>query len=338
VQKFSPWIACLFLTSAGCSVEPVTLADEYKVTLDANADLELAVLDQYPLDDSLGLGDEVEPYFFFNRPLTDLEQADLSALTVLDIDGLSQGVQRHELDFDDCGVRYAPELRRDREYFMSFGLPGEQSEPLAAWFQTETPKEAAFDMGQDLHVDHFGKGSVEAGLLEDAMSRPVRPTWVLQALPTGQAGSDEIFDLVLAPGRFNAADEEPYLLRRDYGYVGAFRNVLFRYEGTFEQVQDGLFLPIWAGEDAGLLYLENVELSGTYGYDDNGNLRIWEMNLSGVVTTRWLLRAAGMGGVWSTIVDAIEPDVDTNGNDVPDSARLRLSAAPTQIDLDDIYL
>ncbi len=317
----------------------MSLADEYQLTLDGLAGQELEVIDHYPLDDSLGLGHEVEPYFFFNRPLTEAEQADLSGLTVLDVDGLSQGVQRFEIDFDDCGVRYAPDLRRDREYYMSLGLPGEQADSVAAWFQTEPPNGAAFDMGQGVHVSRFGDGDVQAGLLQDAMSQNVRPTWVLQALLTGTTGGEEpIFDLVLAPGRHNEADEEPYLLRRDFGYVGAFRNVVFRYQGTFEQVQDGIFLPIWAGEDAELLYLSNVELSGRYGYDDNGDLRIWEIDLSGVVTTRWLLRAAEAGGLWSNIVDSVEPDVDTNGNDLPDSARLHLSAAPTQIDLGDIYL
>ena len=338
MEKFSPWIACLCLTATGCSVEPLSLAEEYQLTLDKMADEALAVLDHYPLNDSLGLGHEVEPYFFFNRPLTDLEQADLSGLTVLDVDGLSQGVQQHELDFDDCGVRYAPDLRRDREYYMSFGLPAEQAAPVAAWFQTEHPRGAAFDMGQDVRVARFGEGFTEAGMLEEAMSQPVRPTWVLQALPMGESQDDEVFDLVFAPGRFNASDEEPYLLRRDYGYVGAFRDVVFRYEGTFEKTQPGLFLPIWAGEDALLLYLEDVELRGTYGYDDNGDLRIWHIDLGGVVGTRWLLQAAEMGGLWSSIVDAIEPDVDTNGNGLPDSARLRLGTAPTQVDLADVYL
>lgn len=340
MARFLPPAVILSLTLAGCTSSSISLQDEYELTRQQQAGLEFAVLDQYPVDGAPGLGHEVEPYFLFNRPLSNRERHDPGRLTIVDLDGLAQGVDAYDLDFDDAGLRFTPALRRDRDYFMSFHGPADgRSEASEAWFDTAAPAGAAFDMADGLEIVSFGGGAGEAGLLQDAFAQPVRPTWVLQALPAGTSEAGEpMIDLVYAPGRFDASQEFAYYLRRDFGYVGVFRDVVLDDDGWFQQTQPGLFLPIWAGDQVVMLYLQDVVVTGWYTRGANGPVTIDRIGIAGVVSTRWLLRTAEQGGLWRTIVESLEPDVDTNGNGVPDSACIMLRMEPTPIDLQEIDL
>ncbi len=324
--------------AAACTSELPSLQDEYDLMLEESAGSNLEVVDHYPIDGGLGLGHEVEPYFLFNRPLNRHERGGPGDLTVVDLDGLGEGVSDFVLDFDGAGVRYAPSLRRDRDYYMSFRHSGGPDESVEAWFGTDEPLGDAFDMSHDLDVINLGGGHGDAGALEDAFDQPVRPAWVLQAVPKDDSEDGRpTVDLFFAPGRFDASQEQAYYLRRDFGYIGAFTDVVLEEDGWFQGTRSGVFLPIWAGNQVAVLYLEDAVMTGWYTWSD-GRLVIEQVGLAGVIGTRWLLRTAELGGLWRTIIDSIEPDVDSNDNGVPDSACIMIRSEPIPIELGDINL
>ena len=310
------------------SVEPVSLEDEYELTVEQSAGEPLSIVDHYPDDGGVGIGSQVEPYFFLNRPLTEDEQEGLGSLRLIDLLGLGDTVASYDLDFDAQGVQFTgAELRRDRTYWMGFDPANHDG--VEGRFETSAPGGAAFDISTGLVVEQLGQGGDWGDLLEAWFQQPSRPVWVMEALFAPEGGAD--VDLVVAPGRFDPHAELPFDLRRDFGYIGSFEGIELAEDGWFDHEQPGVFLPIWASDRGVLLRVDGVRLTGRL-VDEGADLQLRDLRLEGFLSTRWLLRLAQEGDAWQQLVSSIEPDLDTNGNGVPDSASIALSLSAQPID------
>ena len=298
---------------AGCTAN--RLEDEWQLTLDQLAGLDLAIRDGFPADGADGVAHKIRPYVLLTRPLTDDERFDVAAL----ITGTGHNdAPLVDIDDDAMGVRlYPDELDPDRTYAFDLSLAD-----AVTSFSTAPPPGTAFNMSSDLEVLSFGARAAQANTLNDLFEPGVYPLWVLQVVGTAPP-----FDLVFAPGRIDEEDP-PFLLRKEYGYSGRLLDVDVAADGTVDHAQDGVFLPLWSAEDVILLYLEDVRLTGEMAGDGSA---IGTMTLTGVLTTRWLLRMADAGPSWRAAVNVVKPDVDTNGNGIDDSATFTITSSPTPL-------
>ena len=309
------------------------LEEEWALTVDQLAGAPLALVDHFPAEGTSGVGRQVDPYLLFNRPLNDAERELVGGGSMAQLDSGEGLLGAPEIDDDGAGLslRFA-ELHRHERYQLTVTppFPGVAA-PLQAIFDTEPLADAAFNMSSGLVVQSFGANPDHATLLGDAFEPGVYPLWVMQLLGTTEATAGEPWraDLVFAPARWEPEEEFDYFLRREYGYVGRLLDVVVDSEGDFDHTQDGVFLPLWSSWDVVLLYLEDVRLEGHVELGPPVQVR--DLRLTGVLTTRWLLRLADEGGGWSEAVGVLQPDVDTNGNDRPDSATFSLYSNPTPI-------
>ncbi len=313
-----------------------TLRDEWDITLEQLRGLDLEVQDAYPAPGASGVGTTIDPYILFNRPLTSDERSSLDQLKLNRTDAPGNAEGAASLDDDVMGGPYElPSLVRGAHYNALMPAPDPQADVVRS-FQTRTIGGAAFDLSQELRVEAFGGAPAHADLLQSFFEPGVLPLWIMRVNdePGGEVGEKR---LALAPARNGIPeDDEPgWVLREDYGYVGSLPAVRTDAEGCFDHRQDGLFLPLWSADEVILLYLQDVEWTGCLPPDSALGDRS-EARLSGVMTTRWLIRLAEHGGYWKTAVDLLEPDVDTNGNDKPDSATFTITLAPERIDSADL--
>ena len=313
-----------------------TLVDEWELTIDQLRGLDLEVADALPAPDAEGVGTTIDPYVLFSRPLTRGERGELDDLELLRTDGSGSATGAPSLDDDRMGGAFElPGLVGGAEYDVVLPLP----DPLAGSersFQTRNIGGAAFDLSQELRVEAFGAAQAHADLLQSFFEPGGLPLWIMRDRVEPDGGPDQRRH-ALAPARLGIPeDDEPgWIIREDYGYVGSLRGVDADADGCFDHRQDGLFLPLWSGDEVILLYLQDVEWSGCLPPDGSVGDRS-EALLSGVMTTRWLLRLRETGGYWTTAVDLLEPDVDTNGNDTADSATFTISLAPERVDAADL--
>jgi len=324
--------------ASGCTRS--RLQDEWDLTVSQLAGEPLQLVDHFPVDGTVGVGREVDPYLLFNRPIDDSESALLSPAGLTMLDTGEGHLGSPALDEDGVGLSLGfGELHRHERYQLDFDLPfPDRDERLLEIFDTDPPEAVAFNMASSLAVRSFGGNPEHATVLGDLFEPGVYPLWILQllgseALTPGQPGR---VDLVFAPARWEPEEEYDYFLHRGYGYVGRLLDVVVDSAGDFEHRQDGLFLPLWSSWDVILLYLVDVRLEGRVELDPEPVVR--DLQLTGVLTTRWLLRLAEEGGGWAEAVGVMEPDVDTNGNDRPDSATFSIYSDPTPVAVDELDL
>lgn len=319
-------VLLLAVLLAGCTGE--TLEDEFAATLAELADLDLAVVDGYPSESGRGVGTSIHPYLLFNRPLTASERQDFGELTLTRTDGTRTRVGQLVGDADGMGGSFEVEpLNSNVEYVLETPIPGDDRT-----FRTRAIAGPAWDLSQGLDVVSFGGAALHADLLQDTFEPGILPLWILRVT------DDDVGQrLAFAPARKGVPgeDEHGWVIRSDYGYAADLRGVTLDGEGCFNHRQDGLFLPLWSGEDVVLLYLEDAHWFGCLAPDaalgDFGT-----MSLSGVLSTRWLLRLREAGGHWQASVDGLELDVDLNGNGTPDSATFALTMTPERVPEDEL--
>lgn len=325
------------LVLAACT--ETRLEDEWLLTADQLAALDLEVVDSFPADGVNGIGFRIQPYVLFNRPLVPAEHQPLADGAIVQLSDGDVVDAQVDLDSDAMGLYLRPgELRRDRDYRLEFDAPHETAGgALASVFGTDHPTGAAFNMSTGLSVEQFGESPAQAQTLTGSFIQGVYPLWVMQVLglPAELTGPTRV-DIVFAPARIDDDPGPLHFLKREYGYVGRFDDVTVASDGRFDHTQPGVFLPLWSSDRVILLYLEDVVLSGQLSA--GAEPRIAEMSLTGVLGTRWLLRLADEGGAWRTAIRSLQPDIDTNNNGKPDAATFTLSASPTPITLDDIDL
>lgn len=338
--RFRPSFAALPLVLLLPACTRARLESEWEVTVGQLAGLPLEVADRFPADGGTGIGHQVDPYILLNRPLDDREQGILGVATVTDVGEGGGSLGSPELDSDKAGLFLRlPDLRRDATWELGFALPTSLgAEPDAVIFDTVAPEGAAFNMSTGLVVQAFGGNPDHARMLADRFEPGIYPLWVLQIPDPALAveGQPWRTDLVFAPGRREESGEMEYYLRREYGYVGRFADVVVGSGGAIDHRQEGLFLPLWSSEEVILLYLEDVHLQGQVRI--GAQVVVEDLALDGMLTTRWLLRLAEEGGAWADAVYALDLDQDANGNGRPDSASFGLSSAPSPVAIDEIDL
>jgi len=323
-----------FALLVGCTGE--RLEDEWQITLDQLADLPLEVVDSFPADGSDGIAFKIEPYALMTRPMNPEERAGAVGL-IRDASTGSEVLAHSDLDSDFMGLtlRPAEELSRGRAYSLDLSVS-----PTEAAFATSEPDGWPFNMSSDLRMISFGGNRTHAQQLNDTFVPGEYPLWVLQVRglpdPAAVEGTAVTIDLEYAPGRIDEEDP-PYLLRKEYGYVGRLLDVAVAPDGSINHRQSGVFLPLWSAENVVLLYLEDVHLAGQL-YLGGGSVEIPAFTITGVLGTRWLLQLREAGPAWRNAVGVMKLDVDTNGNGVPDAATFSLTTSPTpllaeQIDL-----
>ncbi|MCP4868521.1 MAG: Ig-like domain-containing protein [Proteobacteria bacterium] len=320
--------------AGGCT--GTTLEDEWALTVSQLEGLPLEVVVSFPADGSDGVAYRIEPYALMSRPMNSEERASTLGL-IIDTASYAEIGTHRELDSDFMGVSFNAEddLSRGRNYSLDLS----HASALAS-FSTASPDGWAFNMSSGLGIENFGGNRTHAQQLNDTFVPGEYPLWVMQLIglpdPGAVAGTAQTFDWVFAPARLDDEDP-PFLLRKEYGYVGRLMGVTLHEDGRYEHTQDGVFLPLWSADHVVLLYLKDVVLSGQMSLGADG-ITIESMSLTGVLGTRWLLQLREAGPAWRNAVGVMDLDIDTNGNDVPDAATFTLSSAPTAMDPADIDL
>jgi hypothetical protein len=316
------------------------LEEEWQLTVDQLAGDPLELVDWFPADGTAGVGRKVDPYLLLNRPINDEEQALLGGTSITDLEDGDGLLGSPVVDSDGAGISLQfAELQRNERYQLSFVPPfPDQQDPLLSAFDTVPPAGAAFNMASGLIVQSFGGNPDHATVLGDLFEPGVYPLWVLQVLGAEEAAAGQPWrgDFVFAPARWEPEEEFDFYLHRDYGYVARLLDVVVDSEGDFLHEQDGVFLPLWSSWDVILLYLDDVQIEGHFEVEPT--LQLTELRLTGVLGTRWLLRLAEEEGGWAEAVNVMEPDVDTNGNDRPDSATFSLFSNPRPLGLSELDL
>ena len=324
--------------AAGCTRD--RLRDEWELTVEQLAGQPVELVDSFPVDGTSGVGRRIDPYLLLNRPLNDDETALLGGATMTELDTGEGLLGSPRVDEDGAGLSLGfGDLDRYERYQLNFTPPfPEQPDPLLAIFDTDPLAEVAFNMSSGLIVRSFGGNPEHASLLGDLFEPGVYPLWILQVLGSVDAtpGQPWRADIVFAPARWEPEEEFDYFLRREYGYVGRLLDVVIDQAGDFDHSQPGVFLPLWSAEEVVLLYLVDVRLQGHLELEPAPALS--DLQLTGVLTTRWLLRLADEGGGWAEAVGVMEPDVDTNGNDRPDSATFSIYSNPTPVSVAELDL
>ena len=337
---------CIWLTLAAFCTLPVALTSgctgsqlerEWDVSVEETLGDPLVVESYFPKNDLLGIGRQIKPYFFFNRPLVLEEEAGLlDAVTDLELVRTNTGQSAEldgELDFDGMGVRFFPDvLISPSTYEMRLHAEDvEDDTQLSSVFHTALPEGIRFNLSSDLHVESFGGNRSHAGLLNSLFDPGVYPLWVL--VFTGIDSADDLpatTDAQFGPAYIRERNQHVRIYR-EFGLSSVFRDVEIAADGSFEVEQPGVFLPLDNVDGIIILYLEDVTFRGQFDFSGPSPV-IRDAELSGIFTTRWLRKLGENGGGWSLAVNAAELDVDQNGNGRPDSATFTLRSEPTAID------
>lgn len=313
----------LMVLLAGCSTN--RLESEWAVTLDGMADLPLLVVDALPSLDTVGISQEFSPYVLLSRPLTPTESVTLDLTDDLGV--VVTATPRR--DSDDLGVWLVPDvLERDRGFEGQVLVAGEVGRSLT--FSTTSPMGPAYNMSAELEVEAFGAGDGQLGIVNGLFEPGVFPLWTLQL--EGTPDPPDLLgpvDFVFAPSRLDPVSPR-YVVHVEWGFVSVFRDVSFGVDGAFSQDRPALFLPLWSSEGVHLLRMTDVNLSGSASIT-GGAMRLDRLRLTGVLGTRSLLLLSNASEGWRTAIGGARPDVDMNGNGVPDSMTFTFSATPSAI-------
>jgi hypothetical protein len=318
------------LLLAACSTN--RLEDEWAVTLEGMEGQPLAVVDMLPSSGTVGISQEFSPYVLLSRPLTPTESVTLDLS-----DGAGGPVSATpRRDPDDLAVRFeAGVLDRDTSFAGQVVLAGVPDRPLG--FSTFAPTGPAFNMSAGLEVEAFGAGTGQLGLVNELFEPGLFPLWTLQVegttAPPTLSGT---VDFVFAPSRLDEVSPQ-YVVHVEWGFVSVIPEVSFDGGGGFSQALDTLFLPLWSSDGVFLLHMTDVAFDGQVSMGGDV-LSVNSVTLSGVLGTRSLLLLADASDGWRAAIGAARPDVDTNGNGVPDSVTFTFSATPTPISLAEIDL
>ena len=323
------WILPMVLALCGCSTS--RLESEWELTLEKLAGLPLEVAAHYPGPGAHAIGPRVQPYVFFNRPLADAEPR---SFTEMSITGDSeQPTVLGALDWDDMGVTYrADDLGRGGQFHLS--VPGVDDVGLEVDFSTTMSSDrAVFNLASGLVIEALGGSGEQAQALNDIFQPGLYPQWMGQ-FDRGFSGPDALpatTNLRFGPSR--PADEGPpgCLLHREFGLSSVLHDVEIAADGSIDHEEDGVFLPIWSGSDVVVLYLDDVRVTATLDLAGGAGPALLDMSIEGVLGTRWLLQLARQGDSWAGVVNGAVLDVDTNGNDRPDSATFALHMEPTRL-------
>ncbi len=322
----------LALLLCGCGSQvAATLAEEWEVTVDAERGSDLRVVDYLPADGIVGVAHRSSPYFLFNRPMTAQESADLGDLTLAEADGGAQFTFAPQVAFDDAAVTYGDDvLNRPEPYVVDVQLPGG---PFHSAFATDEPPGPDFNIAQDLSVTAFGGNSDHAATLASYFT-PGSPVWLAKVTGLGTALPATV-DIALAVTDGASTNGRPFYIHRQYGYITRFAGVTVTTAGAFEATLEGAFLPLWISGDPVLLRLTPLTVRGRFDLS-GAEPTLADFELHGVVDTRSLLKMADLPEPWPRLLDIVELDVDTNGNDVPDSATIHLESQPALVPRDQI--
>ncbi len=321
------WSVLLALL-VGCSTS--RLEDEWAVTLDAMQGLPLAVVDSLPTAGSVGISQEFSPYLLLSRPLRTTESVTLDL-----VDDAGEAIPTTpRRDADDLGVRFAAGvLERDRGFSGQLSLGGLPSAELD--FTTASPTGPAYNMSTGLDVERFGGGTGQLGLINELFIPGSFPLWTLQLEGvSAPATLPQVVDFVFAPSRLDDVSPQ-YVVHVEWGFVSVVRGVAFGADGGFSAQADALFLPLWSSEGVSLLHMTEVTLTGTASLAGT-TVSLDSLTLTGVLGTRSLLLLADVSEGWHTAIAGSRPDVDTNGNGVPDAVTFGFSSTPSPIALDEV--
>jgi len=311
------------LLLAACSTN--RLEDEWAVTLEGMEGQPLAVVDVLPTPDTIGINQQFSPYVLLSRPLSPTESVTLDLA-----DGAGAAVlATPRRDLDDLAVRFeVGDLDRDTAFTGQVVLAGAPDRPVG--FSTFAPTGPAFNMSAGLEVEAFGAGSGQLGLVNELFVPGLFPLWTLQVEGLGVPASlTGTVDFVFAPSRLDEVSPQ-YVIHVEWGFVSVIPDVSFGADGAFSQALATLFLPLWSSDGVFLLHMTDVSFAGQASVTGDA-LSVDRLTLSGVLGTRSLLLLADASDGWRTAIGGTRPDVDTNGNGVPDSVTFTFSATPTAI-------
>ena len=319
----------------GCADRGVALLEaEWDVTVEQRAGDPLEVLGFLPPANSDAVAHRVRPYFFFNRPVTTAERAAIPTLNLRQDDGGRDFDLAGEVDFDGAGVRFDDDrLARPGTYRITVELPVEPS-PFVIDFVTDDLDVPAFNLADDLEATIFGASPDHAEALTEQFG-PDAPVWIAKFGGLGDTLPSNA-NLVLAVAERRLGESPAFFVHRHYGYITRFDDLAISASGAFSATPDGVFLPLWISGAPILFFLDDVEVRGRISIGAAGVI-FEEFSLEGVIGTSWLL---GMNeledSAWGLVLDNLEPDVDTNGNGIDDSATLRIEAVPGPVQAGDI--
>jgi hypothetical protein len=295
----------------------------------------LMVLAIQPSDSAAAVPLTVTPTFWFTREL-----GREMAFTVL-LEGGGETIDMMTCQPNASGeVLQCPleePLRDDAQYELSIDLGDDGEIDGTSQFSTGMPRGLAFDVGQNLTVEQAGDSDFAADLFEEALVGG--ETTMLLALDLAPAPAALPWNgaFLIGQGQIKprACDEGEVIVDGDYGFtLTAIGEV--QADGGFRATTDFATLPVEIDGMPIYIIVREVVIRGTIDIAD-GFETIHKITIDALVPMSSMEELGEAFPGWAELVaeliNAINPDVDIDGDGTNDACTLSISAEGVRVTL-----
>ncbi|MFM7204323.1 MAG: hypothetical protein ACKO6N_26390 [Myxococcota bacterium] len=327
-------LAGLLLTTVACNSR-ATLEEEQQQAYESAEASPLEVIDYYPARDVPGVPRNIQPYFFFNRPVDETLPL---ALQFQQVQG-NPVMFASQLDFDGAGMRFVSSsgLAFSGDVQANFELSLLEDTRVVldgSEFSSVFPEGMLFNMTTGLSVEKFGSGVSQPHMLQAFFTPGVYPLWILcvEGL-TSETTFPAVLNYYLGPAYIR--EDGTYRIYRHVGFSTIFRQVYVDASGTFQTEPENEFLPLDTPDQVVPTWMAQLQIEGRLllsaeeGKAEEG--KIEDFQLTGIMPARSLLLLAAASDNYASAINTLHLDVDLNGNGIEDAATFAVKSQPVSI-------